>query len=517
MRCPHDPPCTTHCHLPPTYHSLLPDLCSATPDMSHISSPSKSRVRNPPPLNQYDTQQGSRRNYRAWKSEIAGKIIAITDPVSKFLDHFVPGETPSRSVTTAHFSMPSRATKESELYDPLVSYFAELSSQQLMFPFKRDGFSSLVSHFAAHKRPIFLNHEHNRIDFPYTLAAAEHHATKPDIIASFPGETSILKHADYWRNISFVVEVKLTESEDPMRSYSENHEKTLIQLAKSARNLLVSQSSLFVFAIGIYGKLARIFRFDHAGGICSSAFEYTTTEGSRLFHEFLWRFTHPLQATCRVVGADPTVTLLGLADRAAVVKSLRSAGVKHKDTDEASKAYRYFTSRGSGGRNKKYLAYHLIFINPHLFSRATTVWEAIEVGADGTAVGSPVVIKESWRQLARERETDNYAHIFRDATEVNGIALFEGGEDLGRAEIESLHRGNPGGREVGHLTVTARHFKRKKGIRKHAYNERSHTRIILGTVGIPLSRFNTTKELVRALRDAIRGTHLLLTWQRTLT
>ena len=364
-----------------------------------------------------------------------------------------------------------------------------------------------MNHFAAHKRPIFLNHEHKRIDFPYALAAAEHHATKPDIIASFPGETSISQHADYWRNISLVVEVKLAESEDPMRSYSEAHERTLIQLAKSARNLLVSQSSLFVFTIGIYGSLARIFRFDHAGGICSSAFDYTTPEGSRLFHEFLWRFTHPLRSACRVVGADPTVTLLRPDDRATAVKSLRAAGVKLKDTDEASKAYRYFTSRGSGGRNKKYLAYHLIFINPHLFSRATTVWEAIEIGADGTAIGSPIVIKESWRQLARERETDNYIHIFHDTIAVNGIALFEGGEDLGRAEIQSLHRGNPGGREVGHLTVTARHFKRKKGIRKHAYNERSHSRIMLGTVGIPLSRFNSTKEMVRALRDAIRGRH----------
>ena len=88
-------------------------------------------MRNPPPLTQHDARQGGRRNYRAWKSEIAGKIIAITDPVSKFLDHFVPGEMPSRSVTDAHFSMPSGATKESEFYGPLVSSFCELLRQQL--------------------------------------------------------------------------------------------------------------------------------------------------------------------------------------------------------------------------------------------------------------------------------------------------------------------------------------------------------------------------------------------------
>ncbi|KAH9915722.1 uncharacterized protein B0H18DRAFT_89201 [Fomitopsis serialis] len=104
--------------------------------------------------------------------------------------------------------------------------------------------------------------------------------------------------------------------------------------------------------------------------------------------------------------------------------------------------------------------------------------------------------------MVRPLETDNYREIFRGGADVPGIAVFVSGEDLGTKEILSLQRGEPGGRDVGHLTVTARHS--VKGT-AHAHNERSHVRLVLGTVGIPLSRFNSTKELVEALRDAIIG------------
>ncbi|PCH37064.1 hypothetical protein WOLCODRAFT_58519, partial [Wolfiporia cocos MD-104 SS10] len=55
-----------------------------------------------------------------------------------------------------------------------------------------------------------------------------------------------------------------------------------------------------------------------------------------------------------------------------------------------------------------------------------------------------------------------------------------------------------------HVTIsaTAKYF--KNGPR----NERSHMRIILDIVGEPLSKFTSTKQLIRAIRDAIIG-HLL--------
>ncbi|PCH40659.1 hypothetical protein WOLCODRAFT_159725 [Wolfiporia cocos MD-104 SS10] len=72
-----------------------------------------------------------------------------------------------------------------------------------------------------------------------------------------------------------------------------------------------------------------------------------------------------------------------------------------------------------------------------------------------------------------------------------GLAKMLYGEDLG--ETSSFHVT---------ISATAKYF--KNGPR----NERSHMRIVLDIVGEPLSKFTSTKQLIRAIRDAIIG-HLL--------
>ena len=49
----------------------------------------------------------------------------------------------------------------------------------------------------------------------------------------------------------------------------------------------------------------------------------------------------------------------------------------------------------------KYLAHELLFINPRLFSWATTIWEALELEGDNKPTGKHVIIKDAWRQHAR--------------------------------------------------------------------------------------------------------------------
>lgn len=456
-------------------------------------------------MKQSDVRRASHKTQMAWKGEVAGRIIPITNPVEEFLAHFVPGEKPSKNTAHVAFHMPQDAKKESELYQPLVSAIEPWMLTSLTAS-KCDGFTQLVDRFQKANKLVFKNHAHAEIKFPYKLCESEHHVTLPDVIASFPGKESFdEKHPDGWRNISFVVEAKLKESEDPMRSYSDAHELTLIQLAKSARNLLVSQSRLFVFVVGVYGSLARIFRFDHAGAVCSRAFDYTTLAGSRLFYEFLWRFTHPIAAGCDFVGVDPAVRCVPLNDHEKVAEKLRDAGVVIRNATESAKAYRYITVGDTSNGLKTYLAYDLLFINPHLISRATTVWEAIEVDELGNPRGNPVVIKDAWRQLVRQKENEHYKDIFTSASDtaskILGVAQFLYGEDLGAEEQAAMERGEPGGKGVGHVTVTSRHTVKPA----HPFNERSHSRLVLGTVGVPLSRFKSTRELVEAFRDAIKG------------
>ncbi|KZT63005.1 hypothetical protein DAEQUDRAFT_771068, partial [Daedalea quercina L-15889] len=209
---------------------------------------------------------------------------------------------------------------------------------------------------------------------------------------------------------------------------------TLVQLAKSARNLLVAQSRLFSFVVGIYGPKARIFRFDHAGAVCSQSFDYAEKNGAVLF-EFMWRLVHPIHKDCNIVGADPTVHLVAPntrrstwrtrlrargADtvdkeygRDAARERLRAGGVD-ADDNETEKACRWITIKGENGKEKTYLLYELVCMNSRLFSRATTIWKALELDDSPRRwpTGKHVIIKDAWRQLARRSEAEFYRQIY---------------------------------------------------------------------------------------------------------
>lgn len=73
--------------------------------------------------------------------------------------------------------------------------------------------------------------------------------------------------------------------------------------------------------------------------------------------------------------------------------------------NETMKACRWVTIAGTPEQPAtKYLVYELLFINPGLFSRATTIWEALELDANDHPTGTRVIIKDAWRQCARTSE-----------------------------------------------------------------------------------------------------------------
>jgi hypothetical protein len=58
-------------------------------------------------------------------------------------------------------------------------------------------------------------------------------------------------------------------SRDPFHDAGEckigdTHDETIVQLAKNGRNLLLRNSSCFVFVLGVYAHNARIYRFDRS-------------------------------------------------------------------------------------------------------------------------------------------------------------------------------------------------------------------------------------------------------------
>ena len=472
----------------------------------------------------------------AWCEEIDGRIVSINASMNDFLHYFVPGSSnPPPLQATQPFDIPL-GKLEASMYEPLVGIDRPGMYQKLTLPFfcKCIGLTKLVSDFPHDKRLCFHNSAHRVIKFPFQRFEHEFHTTKPDIVASLPGQVFEGPFPDRWRNISTVFEVKSAVQGDPMEYGSLENDEALVQLAMSARNILVSQSRLFVFVVGVYGHFARIYRFDHAGAVCSARFNYQ--EDPSPLRRFLWRLAHPIHENCDIIGADPTVRLSTKADRKNIESALRASGIEH--TAETWKTCRWTTVQKAGEQgNVRYLLYDPIFLNPGLFSRATTVWAGLEVDDNGhpsfeVESGGPprekrVIVKDAWQQLARRPETEHYEQIYASiALQVlrcaeaadtrddkaereavvkawdeawTGLAEFVAGEDLGAEELKQDVEAR-----VGHQTSTAVY----QHPTIHQLLERSHMRTVSKTIGQPISDFKCTQEMVQVLLDAIEGTRL---------
>ena len=268
----------------------------------------------------------------------------------------------------------------------------------------------------------------------------------PDIVMSLPGKCNS-GWAGAWKGISTVFEVKRDQREDPVHedlAYIRTggpQKRALVQVAKSARNLLHTHSLLYAYVVGIYNNKARIYRFDHAAGVVSKAIDLK--EDPFPLFDFLWRFCnyqHPgltlndLPAgpstsgprtrsvtkdeagTGYFLGMDPTITAASKADSEKVNELLKISNPPQDPLSQEEKdACRWvsvvtgYNPDGSAGPTKRYIVYRIRFLNPRLFSRATRVWDAYEVREDGQ--WERRAIKDAWRQLARDREDVLYRRL----------------------------------------------------------------------------------------------------------
>ena len=389
--------------------------------------------------------------------------------------------------------------------------------------------------FKADIRPSFHNHANEILKPPFALCDDSEHQTKPDIVVTIPRLPQLLLPQQRWRNVALVLEVKAEASDDPMEKHYNEHETTLVQLAKSARNIMLAQGRLYAYTVGIYGDQARIFRFDRAGAVCSPLFDYVIHP--EYIHEFLWRFVHPSDKDCVVLGDDPTVSLGSSRDRGFARRIAKDYDPSYQHTEENQKAIRRFTITDEHGNKKEYLAYKLLFVNSRMFSRGSMIWEAFELDAEGEATGVRVVIKEAWRQFERPSEICHYRDL-QEAAEsaaegavifLSGFVDFEGGDDLGLRETRDLAKAGHGitpdkttfnledasdDRRLleltfppavvpGHRTVSACCRSARPEL------ERGHIRLVLKTIGTPITKFESTFEMTRALQGAIRGPLML--------
>ncbi|KAI0711837.1 hypothetical protein C8T65DRAFT_739487 [Cerioporus squamosus] len=491
-----------------------------------------------------EVKQNSPAVYEGWKAELKDRIHVYPKSVKKFLETFVPSSHPytlTDDVSKAFSQFRSRKGKEVKSYPGLIT-----------------GLNKLVSSFDAEHKPSFHNTRKLMMPFPFADFAENHHASSPDIAVGFPGANT--SDADLeimeWQGICIAMEVKSTAEKDPFvsgRTGKENN-RTAIQLSRNARNLLLSHGFLAAFVIGIYGDNVRIARYDHTCAVVSQPF--SLRKNPRLLQRFFWNFAHPMIGRT-VVGCDPTIRKLNAADQDWIKSQLEQAQEDVTSlTREIGKGRRVVVFNEADETYKTYLLYHLVDVNARLFSRATTVWRAMEDTRDpnrnesqppsddsqttsddsqttqssiGSAPAKTVIFKEAWRQLVRTPETEFYKRMSvtfgDDKTKWHGLARFMCGGDQGQEEVRQWERSSPnvsameGQRDLrlptGLGTQDApfelpypqhQTFSWTLAVgQREAHRERSQIRIVVEDVGRPLTRFTSTFELVCAIMAAIEG------------
>ncbi|KAI0762193.1 hypothetical protein BD413DRAFT_445226, partial [Trametes elegans] len=455
----------------------------------------------------------------AWNRQLADRILQYKNSVDDFIDTVLPCSKPWRRIGSVHTAF--------------AGYMPASGKEVASYPKLCEGFEKLVSGFSRSKRVKLFTTNRTVLPFPFKAFEIQHHPTSPDLSFTFPGKQA---RPASWQDISMVIEAKATDNQDPFPRGGQTCAGTVEQLAKNARSLLLAHGALAVFVIGIYGETVRLARFDHSCAVISHPFllkakpKPDELSGEELLQKFLWHFVHPLVGGT-VVGCDPTLKMLSLSDRQwlnlQLSKSAYRDWVHH--VAELDKARRVEVFDQETGRYVPCILYGMIEVNGRLFSRASTVWHAIEdtrMWVNGRLVPDPTrptsapqcIVKDSWGQLSRVAETEFYARLAAKIPpeEYFGIATMLCGGDIGAKQHPPNHlEGKPGGWLPDgpfplpfpqHQTYSWRLVFGEE----YAFLERTHTRMMIKDIGRPLTQFESSRDVVQALRDSTFGHGLAL-------
>ncbi|KAJ7729702.1 hypothetical protein DFH07DRAFT_756601, partial [Mycena maculata] len=340
--------------------------------------------------------------------------------------------------------------------------------------------------------------------------------TKPDITVTQPG----MKKAPakwQWAYAGTVIELK--HNTDVFDDHGKINKsiasiKALVQLAKSARSLLMASGSCHVYVVSVFDKSwARIFRFDHSGFRATAKFNWITAP--TIFPTFFYRLYNPPRRKGHMWGADDTVSVPTANDKTRMYKALcknrfyADLYPALKDATENSlwiKAVRLPVApdgtRGTPQVVKCFTIGPLLSNADGLFSRATRVFRVLleeDIDHDTPTV---YALKDAWRQECRRPEIDFYDVIAKYCADPDngvdpvlraGMAKCHGSVDL------SVVNSRLGHDAALHKTRSASGEEERE---ERAF-ERCHMRSLLTPVGAPLNGFKSTKSLAHAIQSAI--------------
>ncbi|KAI0648643.1 hypothetical protein C8Q79DRAFT_1007230 [Trametes meyenii] len=400
--------------------------------MASRSTPHVRRGDQHPAKTKEEVKQQSTVLAEGWASELSGRVLEYPHDVDTFIRTLLPCSTPYpvfKDTLDDAFSD----------YNPMPG-----KTEEALYPGLLKGLKTLVAEFGD-KKPIIFNAPHNQLDFPFNAFVNHHHPTAPDFSVGFPGKS----FSNSWQHISMAIEAKAREKDDPFPRGGSKNTRTVEQLAKNARNLMLTHGFLCTFVIGVYGNHARLVRFDHTCALVSGVIDLREDGSARTLRQFLWHFVNPTVGDT-VSGCDPTVMPLSKASQNWVKQRLKEGGVQNwkEQTMEIHKGRRVEVYDQKTGRCIPYLLYHLVDVNGRLFSRATMVWRAIEdtrIWRNDRLIDDPQrpdppkpqILKEAWRQLVRTAEATFYERINSRISDEEryGIPKMVYGGDIGEFEF----------------------------------------------------------------------------------
>ncbi|KAJ7601576.1 hypothetical protein DFH06DRAFT_1117110 [Mycena polygramma] len=398
-------------------------------------------------------------------------------PVEEFLQTYLPatedGDTIIKIVKESATKLKvagdkaRTATLEKEYAPSLIEYL-----------------ETVVSDFPKDTKPGFCDTSH--VSFP-PIDPAEH-KTSPDIAVTRPGQPIPKDPRTLrWSDMGTVLELKLKVDmfKNNEIGPSDESQKALIQIAKSARSLLAS-GYCFVFVVAVIKTKARILRFDRAGYRTTDAFDWT--ESTNVIPRFFWRLYNPDRADAqpaRIYGEDETISIPTPAEKKSMYKIWRTTS-SYKNTPEDKRlSFKDATEHSRWVKARKDDKDVLCFtIGPPLsqsdglFSRATRV-DRVLIKDDPTPTA--YALKDAWRQLCRRPEKDFYDVIATYCSKLDpppaGMAQCLGSVRLPEHTTNSAHNKN---------------------------QDRCHMRSLITPVGIQLKDFPSSKALILALEAAVK-------------
>ncbi|KAJ7081381.1 hypothetical protein B0H15DRAFT_470405 [Mycena belliarum] len=428
-------------------------------------------------------------------SQFAGNI-----PISEFLESYLPKPRSEHgafidSLVSDCASLledvkaeVKDATNERLIADPLIKYL-----------------HAVASCLPQETRPRFDDTQNK--PFPPADPDPEDHCTRPDVTATRPGKA--VPDCWKWPHAGTIINLKhkldVFDINDAIADNDESRD-ALVQLAESARSLLIGTDSCFVFVISIFANTrARIFRFDRVGFRASHAFSWT--DEPKILPTFFHRLYNPDDRPGRMYGEDDTISsptddekqqMYEVLCRNEIYKRLYPTKAEATTTSLWIQAIRF-----SDDDERKptvvrcFTIGHIISFSDGLFSRATRVYRVI-LKEDADSDNPPVyALKDAWRQGCRRPEVDYYDVIARHCKEkdidmdAQGLARCHGSVDL--SDLTDIDNA---------MWDPTSHRTRSTHSNDDSF-ERFHMRSLLTPVGRALESFKSTYSLVQALHTAI--------------